>query len=98
VRENVILGYAGTVHSVQVITIGTSTQPGMSWTILSDRANRIRPSTDKRPRRRRQPSLNSGSIAGRVRSVSTKSPEAQRLKFAVPGRLSALMKTPFVLP
>jgi hypothetical protein len=39
-REHITLGYAGTVHSAQGITIGTSTQPGMCWTILSDRASR----------------------------------------------------------
>jgi hypothetical protein len=39
-REHITLGYAGTVHSAQGMTIGTSTQPGMCWTILSDRASR----------------------------------------------------------
>ena len=39
-REYITLGYAGTVHSAQGMTIGNSTTPGICWTILSDRASR----------------------------------------------------------
>jgi len=39
-REHIALGYASTVHSAQGMTIGTATQPGECWTILSERANR----------------------------------------------------------
>jgi len=39
-REHITLGYAGTVHSAQGTTIGNHTQPGICWTILSDRASR----------------------------------------------------------
>jgi ATP-dependent exoDNAse (exonuclease V) alpha subunit len=39
-REHITLGYAGTVHSAQGMTIGESTTPGLCWTILSDRASR----------------------------------------------------------
>jgi len=39
-REHITLGYAGTVHSAQGMTIGNSTTPGVCWTILSDRASR----------------------------------------------------------
>jgi hypothetical protein len=39
-RGHITLGYAGTVASAQGITIGTSTTPGVCWTILSDRASR----------------------------------------------------------
>jgi hypothetical protein len=34
------LGYAGTLHAAQGITIGNSTTAGVCWTILSDRASR----------------------------------------------------------
>jgi conjugative relaxase-like TrwC/TraI family protein len=39
-REHITLGYAGTVHSAQGMTIGNSTTAGVCWTILSDRATR----------------------------------------------------------
>jgi hypothetical protein len=39
-REHITLGYAGTVHSAQGMTIGNSTTPGVCWTIVSDRASR----------------------------------------------------------
>jgi conjugative relaxase-like TrwC/TraI family protein len=39
-REHVTLGYAGTVHSAQGMTVGNSSTPGVCWTILSDRASR----------------------------------------------------------
>jgi hypothetical protein len=39
-RVHITLGYAGTVHSAQGMTIGNSTTPGVCWTILSDRASR----------------------------------------------------------
>ncbi|WP_406817136.1 MobF family relaxase [Mycobacterium sp. M23085] len=39
-REHVTLGYAGTVHSAQGMTIGNQHQRGICWTILSDRASR----------------------------------------------------------
>ncbi len=39
-REHVTLGYAGTVHSAQGMTIGNATTPGVCWTVLSDRASR----------------------------------------------------------
>ena len=39
-REHITLGYAGTVHSAQGMTVGNSTTPGVCWTILSDRASR----------------------------------------------------------
>jgi hypothetical protein len=39
-REHLTLGYAGTVHSAQGMTIGNATTPGICWTILSDRATR----------------------------------------------------------
>jgi ATP-dependent exoDNAse (exonuclease V) alpha subunit len=39
-REHITLGYAGTLHSAQGMTIGNSTTPGVCWTILSDRASR----------------------------------------------------------
>jgi conjugative relaxase-like TrwC/TraI family protein len=39
-REHITLGYAGTVHSAQGMTIGNATTPGICWTILSDRASR----------------------------------------------------------
>jgi conjugative relaxase-like TrwC/TraI family protein len=39
-REHITLGYAGTVHSAQGMTIGNATTPGVCWTILSDRASR----------------------------------------------------------
>jgi ATP-dependent exoDNAse (exonuclease V) alpha subunit len=38
--EHITLGYAGTVHAAQGMTIGNSTTPGVCWTILSDRASR----------------------------------------------------------
>ena len=34
------MGYAGTLHAAQGITIGNSTTAGVCWTILSDRASR----------------------------------------------------------
>ena len=40
VREHITLGYAGTVHSAQGMTIGNASTPGVCWTILSDRASR----------------------------------------------------------
>jgi AAA domain len=40
VREHITLGYAGTVHSAQGMTVGTSAQYGICWTVLSDRASR----------------------------------------------------------
>ena len=39
-REHITLGYAATVHSAQGMTIGTSRQYGICWTVLSDRASR----------------------------------------------------------
>jgi conjugative relaxase-like TrwC/TraI family protein len=39
-RDHVTLGYAGTVASAQGMTIGSSHQYGVCWTILSDRASR----------------------------------------------------------
>ena len=39
-REHITLGYAGTVASAQGMTIGNSTNPGVCWTIVSDRASR----------------------------------------------------------
>jgi hypothetical protein len=39
-REHITLGYAGTVHSAQGMTVGNSNQYGICWTILSDRASR----------------------------------------------------------
>jgi conjugative relaxase-like TrwC/TraI family protein len=39
-REHITLGYASTVASAQGMTIGTSTTPGVCWTIVSDRAGR----------------------------------------------------------
>jgi ATP-dependent exoDNAse (exonuclease V) alpha subunit len=39
-REHITLGYVGTVHSAQGMTIGNSTTPGVCWSILSDRASR----------------------------------------------------------
>ena len=39
-REHITLGYAGTVHSDQGITVGNSNQYGVCWSILSDRASR----------------------------------------------------------
>jgi ATP-dependent exoDNAse (exonuclease V) alpha subunit len=39
-REHITLGYAGTVHSAQGMTIGNSNQYGLCWSILSDRASR----------------------------------------------------------
>lgn len=39
-REHITLGYAGTVHSAQGMTIGNSNQYGVCWSILSDRASR----------------------------------------------------------
>jgi conjugative relaxase-like TrwC/TraI family protein len=44
-REHVTLGYAGTVHSAQGMTVGGKTmggqdRAGVCWTILSDRASR----------------------------------------------------------
>jgi len=39
-REHVTLGYAGTVHSAQGMTIGNTNQQGICWTIVSDRASR----------------------------------------------------------
>lgn len=40
IREHITLGYAGTVHSAQGMTIGNHRQPGICWTILSERASR----------------------------------------------------------
>jgi len=39
-REHITLGYAGTVHSAQGMTVGSATTPGICWTVLSDRASR----------------------------------------------------------
>jgi AAA domain len=39
-REHITLGYAGTLHSAQGMTIGNSNQYGICWTVLSDRASR----------------------------------------------------------
>jgi conjugative relaxase-like TrwC/TraI family protein len=39
-RKHITLGFAGTVHSAQGMTIGNSNQDGICWTILSDRASR----------------------------------------------------------
>jgi hypothetical protein len=39
-REHITLGYAGTVHSAQGMTVGNSNQYGVCWSILSDRASR----------------------------------------------------------
>jgi ATP-dependent exoDNAse (exonuclease V) alpha subunit len=39
-REHITLGYAGTVASAQGVTIGSSHQYGICWTVLSDRASR----------------------------------------------------------
>ena len=39
-RDHITLGYAGTTHSAQGMTIGNSTTAGVCWTILSDRATR----------------------------------------------------------
>jgi AAA domain/TrwC relaxase len=39
-REYITLGYAGTVHSAQGMTVGNSNQYGVCWSILSDRASR----------------------------------------------------------
>ena len=39
-REHITLGYAGTVHSAQGMTVGNSNQYGVCWTVLSDRASR----------------------------------------------------------
>ncbi len=39
-REQVTLGYAGTVHSAQGMTIGNSDRYGVCWAVLSDRASR----------------------------------------------------------
>jgi len=38
--EHLTLGYASTVHSAQGMTIGSATQAGVCWTVLSDRAGR----------------------------------------------------------
>jgi conjugative relaxase-like TrwC/TraI family protein len=39
-REHITLGYAGTVHSAQGMTVGNSNHYGICWTVLSDRASR----------------------------------------------------------
>ena len=39
-REHITLGYAGTVASAQGMTIGSSGQYGVCWSVLSDRASR----------------------------------------------------------
>jgi hypothetical protein len=39
-REHITLGYAGAVASAQGMTIGSSTTPGVCWSILSDRTSR----------------------------------------------------------
>jgi conjugative relaxase-like TrwC/TraI family protein len=39
-REHITLGYAGTVHSAQGMTVGNSNHYGVCWSILSDRASR----------------------------------------------------------
>ncbi|MEE6176835.1 MobF family relaxase [Mycobacterium sp. 050134] len=39
-REHITLGYASTVHAAQGMTIGNDTQPGICWSVLSDRATR----------------------------------------------------------
>ena len=39
-REHITLGYAGTVHSAQGMTVGNSNHYGICWSILSDRASR----------------------------------------------------------
>jgi conjugative relaxase-like TrwC/TraI family protein len=40
VREHITLGYAGTVHSAQGMTVGDTKQDGICWTIISDRTTR----------------------------------------------------------
>src|SRR6516165_5866389 len=39
-REHVTLGYAGTLHSAQGMTIGSANYYGICWSIISDRASR----------------------------------------------------------
>jgi conjugative relaxase-like TrwC/TraI family protein len=39
-REHITLGYAGTPHSAQGMTIGRSNHYGICWSIVSDRASR----------------------------------------------------------
>lgn len=39
-REHITLGYATTVHAAQGMTVGSTTRPGVCWTILSERASR----------------------------------------------------------
>ena len=100
-REHITLGYAGTVHSAQGMTIGTSTQPGMCWTILSDRASRamayvgmtrgrdetIWPST-------RRPATKPMSITA-ISQVSTRATEGPNtLPPSISGCLSPTMNAP----
>ena len=40
VREHITLGYAGTVHSAQGMTVGSSTRYGVCWSIMSENAGR----------------------------------------------------------
>lgn len=39
-REHITLGYAGTVHSAQGMTVGSHERAGVCWTILSEKASR----------------------------------------------------------
>ena len=39
-REHITLGYAGTIHSAQGMTVGSSDRYGVCWSVLSDRASR----------------------------------------------------------
>jgi hypothetical protein len=39
-REHITLGCAGTVHSEQGMTVGSTNQYGVCWSVLSDRAGR----------------------------------------------------------
>ena len=40
VREHITLGYAGTVHSAQGITVGSAQRYGVCWSIMSENAGR----------------------------------------------------------
>ena len=40
VREHITLGYAGTVHSAQGITVGSAERYGVCWSIMSENAGR----------------------------------------------------------
>jgi hypothetical protein len=39
-REHITLGYATTLHAAQGVTVGSSTTPGVCFTVLSDTASR----------------------------------------------------------